>query len=102
MGDDFVVKIAAWTLGEGEGAGRIAAGKGAAESSGVGRVPVGLVEIFAVLVVKELPHNIMPLSICSRKESVSVRMNLPSTRRSCDIFERDVDLACEIAKEDQS
>ena len=50
MGDNFVVKIAAWTPGEGEGAGRIAAGKGGA--------PVGLVEIFAVVDVEELPEEV--------------------------------------------
>ena len=50
MGDSFVVKIAAWTPGEGEGAGRIAAGKGGA--------PVGLVEIFAVVDVEELPEEV--------------------------------------------
>lgn len=62
------------------------AGKGVTESSGVGRAPDGLVEVFAVLDVQELLYIIMPLSMCSRRESVAVGMNLRRMRRSFDIL----------------
>ena len=98
IGDGFVVKIESWTLGKGTGG--IVAGKGAAESSGVGRAPVGLVEIFVVLDVQEMPHIVILLSMCGRRESVAVMIILRRRRRSFDILvtERDVDLAREIAE----